>query len=66
MVSQCPSSVVHRAASTIALKAYSFYTPGPMEWYGNKYVPKHLVSVNKLFIYFYFFYMKKKFDMEGC
>ena len=25
-----PSSVVHRAASTIALKAYSSYTPGPI------------------------------------
>ena len=26
-----PSSVVRRAASTIALKAYSSYTPGPID-----------------------------------
>ena len=38
MVSQCPlcvvrraSSVVCRAVSTIALKAYSSYTPGPVD-----------------------------------
>ena len=32
MVSYCgPSSVVRRAASTIALKAYSCYTPGPID-----------------------------------
>ena len=31
MVSQCPSSFVHLAASTIALKAYSSYTPGPID-----------------------------------
>ena len=29
VVSQCPSSVVRRAASAIALKAYSSYTRGP-------------------------------------
>ena len=31
VVSQCPSSVVRRAASTIALKTYSSYTPGPID-----------------------------------
>ena len=31
VVSQCPSCVVRRAASTIALKAYSSYTPGPID-----------------------------------
>ena len=33
VVSQCPSSVVlvRRGASTIALKAYSSYTPGPID-----------------------------------
>ena len=30
-VVHCPSCVVHRAASTIALKAYSSYTPGPID-----------------------------------
>ena len=34
MVSYCGQSmsVVHRAASTIALKAYSSYTPEPIDW----------------------------------
>ena len=31
MVSQRPSLVVRLAASTIALKAYSSYTPGPID-----------------------------------
>ena len=31
VVSQCLSCVVRRAASTIALKAYSSYTPGPID-----------------------------------
>ena len=33
VVSQCPSCVVRRAASTIALKAYFSYTPRPMTRY---------------------------------
>ena len=28
---RCPSCAVRRAASTIALKAYSSYTPGPID-----------------------------------
>ena len=31
MVSYCGQSVVRRGASTIALKAYSSYTPGPID-----------------------------------
>ena len=31
VVSQCPSLVVRHVASTIALKAYSSYTPGPID-----------------------------------
>ena len=33
VVSQCPSCVVHRPSSTIALRAYSSYNPGPIDWY---------------------------------
>ena len=31
VVSQCQSALVPRAASTTALKAYSSYTPGPID-----------------------------------
>ena len=31
VVSECPSCVVHCAASTIALKAYSSFIPGPID-----------------------------------
>ena len=31
VVSQCPSSVMGRAASTIALNAYSSFAPGPID-----------------------------------
>ena len=41
VIDQCPSSVVRRAASTIALKAYSSYIPRPMD---SKLGRKHRVT----------------------